>query len=79
MDLVSLLGKANLPVRLWKEKKEKKKNKKQKNHNDRSAPSAVARSLLLQTIPIIYAAMFLLFTFFFFNYNQRRKGRDAPG
>jgi hypothetical protein len=28
MDLVSLLGKANLPVRLWKEKKEKKKNKK---------------------------------------------------
>jgi hypothetical protein len=23
--------------------------------------------------------MFLLFTFFFFNYNQRRKGRDAPG
>jgi hypothetical protein len=63
MDLVSLLGKANLPVRLWKEKKEKKKNKKQKNHNDRSAPSAVARSLLLQTIPIIYAAMFLLFSF----------------
>lgn len=62
-----------------RKRRRRRKIKKQKNHNDRSAPSAVARSLLLQTIPIIYAAMFLLFTFFFFQLQPTSKGQRRTG